>query len=87
MRDPLRYLSGEEIYPGDHVRFHGHPARIEFAAAELNDAQNTWFVSQYGGGVMVNDPAISGHMFIPVDELKNYDDLEFVSRESLESSP
>jgi hypothetical protein len=29
---------------------------------------------------MVNDPAVSGHTFIPVDQLKNYEDLEFVAR-------
>ncbi|HEV2471507.1 MAG TPA: hypothetical protein VGS41_02510 [Chthonomonadales bacterium] len=80
MPDALRYLSGEEIQDGDRVRFHGHPATVEFAAAELNDPHNAWFVSQYGGGVMVNDPAVSGFTFIPVDQLKNYDDLEFVGR-------
>ena len=80
MSDPLRYLSGEEIRSGDRVWFHGREALIEFAAAELDDPENGWFVRQYGGGVMVNDPAVSGHTFIPVDQLKNYEDLEFVSR-------
>jgi hypothetical protein len=87
MREPLRYLSGEEIRSGDRVRFHGHQALIEFAAAELNDARNGWFVRQYGGGVMVNDPAVSGLTFIPVDQLKNYEDLEFVARGNPETSP
>jgi len=36
---------------------------------------------------MVNDPAVSGHTFIPVDQLKNYEDLEFVARENLETPP
>lgn len=80
MPDALRYLSGEEIQNGDRVRFHGQLARVEFVAAELNDPQNAWFVSEYGGGVMVNDSAVSGLTFIPVDQLKNYDDLEFVGR-------
>jgi len=30
------YLSGEEICTGDRVRFDGHNARIEFAAADLS---------------------------------------------------
>jgi hypothetical protein len=80
MPDPLRYASGDEICTGDRVRFHGHPAQIEFAAADLDDPQHGCFVRLYGGGVMVNDPAVSGLTFIPVDQLKNYEDLEFVAR-------
>ena len=73
-------MSGEEIRSGDRVRCHGHPAQIEFAAAEMSDPDHSCFVRLYGGGVMVNDPAVSGHTFIPVDQLKNYEDLEFVAR-------
>ena len=80
MLEPLRYASGDEICTGDRVRFHGHEAQIEFSAADLEDQQHGCFVRLYGGGVMVNDPAVSGHTFIPVDQLKNYEDLEFVSR-------
>ena len=80
MLEPLQYLSGEEICTGDRVRFHGHDARIEFAAADLSDPEHSCFVLQYGGGVMVNDPAISGHTFVPIDQLRNYEDLEFVAR-------
>jgi len=80
MPEPLRYLSGEEICTGDRVRFHGHEAQIEFAAADLADSAHGCFVRMYGGGIMVNDPAVSGHTFIPVDQLKNYEDLEFVGR-------
>jgi hypothetical protein len=87
MSEPLRYLSGEEIRNGDRVRFHGHPARVEFVASELSDPVYGWFVHQYGGGVMVNDPAVSGCTFVPVDQLKNYEDLEFVERDHLETSP
>ena len=81
MLERLKYVSGEEICTGDRVRFHGHDAQIEFAAADLNDPEHTCFVRLYGGGVMVNDPAVSGHTFIPVDQLKNYEDLEFVGRD------
>jgi hypothetical protein len=87
MPDVLRYVTGEEICKGDRVRFHGHSAQIEFAAAELSDPEHTCFVRLYGGGVMVNDPAVSGHTFIPVDQLKNYEDLELVDRGKLETSP
>ena len=80
MPDSLQYVTGEEICKGDRVRFHGHDAQIEFAAADLGDPEHSRFVRLYGGGVMVNDPAVSGHTFIPVDQLKNYEDLEFVAR-------
>ena len=85
MLEPLRYLSGEEICTGDRVRFHGHDAQIEFAAADLSDPEHGCFVRLYGGGVMVNDPAVSGHTFIPVDQLRNYEDLEFVARDQARS--
>jgi hypothetical protein len=87
MPEPLNYVTGEEIRGGDRVRFHGHPAQIQFVASDLGDPRNAWFVQQYGGGVMVNDPAVSGCTFIPVDQLKNYEDLEFVARDTLETSP
>jgi hypothetical protein len=80
MPEPLCYTSGEEICPRDRVRFHGHEAQIEFAAADLEDPRHGCFVRLYGGGVMVNDPEVNGHIFIPVDQLKNYEDLEFVAR-------
>ena len=87
MLEPLRYLSGEEICSGDRVRFHGHDAEIEFAASDLSDPAHSCFVRLYGGGVMVKDPAVLGHTFIPVDQLKNYEDLELVARNDLENSP
>lgn len=80
MPEPLHYRTGEEICTGDLVHFHGHDAQIEFAAADLEDPRHGCFVQLYGGGVMVNDPAVSGHTFIPVDQLKNYEDLEFIAR-------
>lgn len=80
MPEPLCYTTGEQICTGDRVRFHGHEAQIKFAAADLDDTQHGCFVRQYGGGVMVNDPEVRGHTFIPVDQLKNYEDLEFVAR-------
>lgn len=87
MPEPLRYISGEEIRSRDRVRFHGHPADIEFVASDLSDPEHVWFVQQYGGGVMVNDPSISGPIFIPVDQLKSYEDLEFLGRTASEVAP
>jgi hypothetical protein len=87
MPEPLRYASGEEIRKGDRVRFHGRQAEIDFSASELADSEHIWFVLRYGGGVMVQDPGVSGRTFIPVDQLKNYEELEFVARAELEAFP
>ena len=50
-------------------------------AADANDPELAWYVSEYGGGVMVFEGAISGRTFIDADSLPEYEDLEFVSRE------
>ena len=76
----LRYRSGEEIKRGDRVRFHGNLAQIELVARDPNDPEQNWYVNEYGGGVMVLDPALSGRTFIPADHLADYEDLEFISR-------
>lgn len=86
MPEPLRYASGEVIQKGDRVCFHGRLAEIDFPASDLSDTEHAWFVRQYGGGVMVKDPSISGCTFIPVDQLRNYEDLQFVARGALETS-
>jgi hypothetical protein len=49
-------------------------------ADEPNDPEASWYVSEYGGGVMVSDPMVSGRTFIPEDQVDEYEDLEFVSR-------
>lgn len=77
----LKYRSGEDIKDGDRVRFHDKPAEIKFVAHDITgNPQTDWFVEEYGGGVMVSDPMVSGDTFIPADHIANYEDLEFVSR-------
>ena len=80
----LNYRSGEEILAGDHVFFHRNPATIELVAvAPGNDQdQTSWYVQEYGGGIMIHDPMVSGHTFIPADQIAECEDLEFVSRAS-----
>jgi len=75
----LKYLSGEEIKKGDHILHHGEPGTIEFVALALGAVETDWYVKEFGGGVMVVDRAF-GHIFIPADQLAEYEDLEFVSR-------
>jgi hypothetical protein len=76
----LKYRSGEEIRRGDHVLFHGNPAEVEVVACDSNDPDAEWFMKEYGGGVMILDPKVSGRTFIPADQLDDYEDLEFASR-------
>jgi hypothetical protein len=76
----LRYTSGEEIKAGDQVLFHGNPAEVELVACDANYPEATWYMKEYGGGVMVSDPVVSGRTFIPKEQLDEYENLEFVSR-------
>jgi hypothetical protein len=76
----LKYRSGEEIKNGDRVLFHGNPAEIELVALDPNDPQQSWHVSEFGGGVLISDPMVSGRTFIPRDQLDECEDLEYVSR-------
>jgi hypothetical protein len=76
----LKYRSGEQIRKGDRVTFFGNPAEIELVASDPNDPEAAWHVQEFGGGVMVLDPMVSGRTFIPADQLDESEELEFVSR-------
>jgi len=80
MNAPLKYRSGEDILRGDRVLLHGNPAEIELVAVDPNNPEHVWHVREFGGGVLVLDPKVSGRTFIPRDQLAEYEDLEFVSR-------
>jgi hypothetical protein len=77
---PLKYRSGEDILKGNRLLFHGNPAEIELVAVDSNDPEHAWHVREFGGGVLVVAPKVSGRTFIPRDQLAEYEDLEFVSR-------
>jgi hypothetical protein len=76
----LKYRSGVEVSRGDQVLFHGEAAVVEFVVVDSSDAATEWFFQEYGGGVMIVDPKVSGHTFIPAGHLDEYEDLEFVAR-------
>jgi hypothetical protein len=80
----LTYQSGEEIRKGDRILFHGNPPEIEFVASDPLDSDQAWYVREYGGGVMILDPVVSGSTFIAAKHIGNYEDLEFVSRANAE---
>ena len=75
----FKYLSGQEIRKGDHVRFHGQPGHVEGVAVDEGDPELGWYVQEYGGGVMIAD-GVARRTFIPVDQIADDEDLEFVVR-------
>ncbi len=83
----LKYRSGEEIKIGDRVLFHGNPAEVELVSSDPTDPnpEVAWHIKEFGGGVLIRDPMVSGHTFIPAEQLAEYEDLEFVSRRGEEA--
>ena len=75
---PLFYSSGERIELGDRVRLHNEPAEIE-SVHDPSEDPDDWFVKSFGGGVMIAEPKVFGHLFLNAP-VANYEDLEFVSR-------
>jgi hypothetical protein len=49
-------------------------------AFDPNEPEHAWHVQEFGGGVMILDPIVSGRTFIATGQLNDYEDLEFVSR-------
>jgi hypothetical protein len=57
---PLRYAIDEEIQQGDKVLYDGYPAEIDFVAEPESLPAEDCYVQEFGGGVMVADPLLSG---------------------------
>jgi hypothetical protein len=75
----LRYQSGHEIEKGDRVLFRRNPATIELVASDASDPEASWYIQEFGGGVMILDQ-LSGKTFIDAESIPDYEDLEFVAR-------
>ncbi|HTU35464.1 MAG TPA: hypothetical protein VMF66_16795 [Candidatus Acidoferrum sp.] len=79
----LRYQSGEEIMQGDLVTYHGGNGEVELLAdpqSENLSKEQTWFVEEYGGGIMIRGPKVYGRVFIGAAQIPDNEDLVFVSR-------
>jgi hypothetical protein len=77
----LRYRSGEEMINGDRVLFHGNPAEVEKVSdPDSTDPEDRWYKEEFGGGVLILDPMVSGRTFIPASQIDGYEDLDFVGR-------
>jgi len=73
------YQSGQEIRRGDRVLFHGEPGEIEFVVREaVGDPATDWYMTKFGGGVMVAESKVFGHVFL--SETNTDEDLVFVAR-------
>lgn len=81
----LTYRSGEEIRKGDRVLFHGNHAQVELVVCPSGAADPAigGYLKEFGSGIMVLDPSVSGQTFLPIDSLADYEDLEFVSRRDM----
>jgi hypothetical protein len=76
---PFKYMAGEDVRKGDHVRFHGELGRVEFVAeSSVDDPETAWYVKEFGGGVMILEPKVSGRAFL--HETDTDEDLILISR-------
>lgn len=76
----LKYRSGEEIQKGDSVIFHGERAQIEMVATDPRDAEQAWYLKEFGEGILISEPKHFGRAFLRSDEIADCEDLQFVSR-------
>ena len=77
----FKYKSGEDIRCGDRVLVHGEPGEVELAADPLGNSlseADTWYVSEFGGGVIFREPKAFGRIFFSAPETEDH--LAFVAR-------
>ena len=75
----LKYRSGDNILAGDRVLYHGAPGEIDFVVdPAAPDPSQSWYVQEFGSGVMITVPKVFGCVFI--SDLDEDEDLVFVSR-------
>jgi hypothetical protein len=81
----FKYMTGEDVRKGDCVTFHGEPSRVEFVAEpSIKDTETSWYVKEYGGGVMILEPRAFGRAFLRSPA--TMEDLILFSREDGTSS-
>jgi len=72
------YDSGEEVRPGDVIRYHGDPGRVEFIVTPgTADPMLVWYLEQNpNGGAMLELKDSWGYVFVNFPD----EDLDLVSR-------
>ena len=75
----LLYASGDEVKPGDRIRYHGETGDIEFLIPDATgDPSMDWFLEEFpGGGVMVTATGF-GRVFVAAADID--EDLELSAR-------
>lgn len=76
----LKYQSGEEIKNGDRALLHNEPAEVIFVSRPSDDPSIDLFHREHGEGIMLIEPKVFGHAFIPANQLDEAECLKFVSR-------
>jgi hypothetical protein len=73
------YQSGDEVKPGDRIRYHGEPGGIEFVITEATgDPSRDWFLDEFPeGGVMLR---ATGFGSVFVTDTDREEDLELIAR-------
>ncbi|HEV2493542.1 MAG TPA: bifunctional methylenetetrahydrofolate dehydrogenase/methenyltetrahydrofolate cyclohydrolase FolD [Terriglobia bacterium] len=73
------YPSGEEIKPGDQIKYHGESGEVEFVVSGFQgDPARDWYLKEFpGGGIMIRANGL-GNVFLT--QTREDEDLEFVSR-------
>lgn len=77
----LLYITGEEIQEGDKILYDGLAGEIEVVAdPAFPKGETDWYVTEFGGGILVTEPTVFGRVFVHLDDLAEY--VVFVARKS-----
>jgi hypothetical protein len=77
---PFFYQSGDQIKQGDRITYHGESGEIEFVVDTIaGDSALDWYVTEYGGGVMIVEAKVFGKVFI--HDTENEEDLILIARQ------
>jgi len=55
--------------------FHGEPGTIEFVVADSATPETEWYRDTHGGGIMISEPKFFGHVFVPLDQVGEFEEL------------
>lgn len=78
MVSAFRYGTGDDVRPGDQVRYHGERGSVEFVASDKSgDPAMDWYLDEYGGGFMISAENF-GRVFLTSNDID--ESLQFVAR-------
>jgi hypothetical protein len=75
----LRYDTGNEVRPGDRIRYQGQPGVVNFVALEkTGDPSIDWYIDEFRGGGFMIDANAFGHVFVSSRDIRDH--VEFIGR-------